>query len=203
MFTKLLLPLALLSTALASDPVAPASFVVEFTTDVHLGNATITINCTRAAAPLGADRFYALVKDGFYNEAAFFRVVPKFVVQFGIAGTFKENEKWSQPIKDDPVLKSNVQGSLVFAAAGPNTRTTEVFINYVDNKNLDNHFAPFGMVTSGMETAVKIFNPTPGDSGGIDQGDYTNKGNKWLRKMYPKANFIKKAVIKSETISSL
>ena len=134
--------------------------------------------------------------DKFYDEAAFFRVVPGFVVQFGIAGDPAETQKWSTPIKDDPVVASNTVGTIVYATAGPNTRTGQLFINYANNTSLDHQgFAPFGVVVSGMETAVKIFNPTPGSSGGIDQGQYTSKGNAWLKGKYPKANFITKATI--------
>ena len=129
--------------------------------------------------------------------------VPNFVVQFGIAGTPAENQKWSTPIKDDPVVGSNTAGTIVYATAGPNTRTSQLFINYQDNKGLDAQgFAPFGKVVSGMDTAKLIFNPTPGSSGGIDQGQYTSKGNAWLKAQYPKANFITKATIGSDQLNA-
>lgn len=114
----------------------------------------ILLEVTRAWAPLGVDRFYALLQDGFYNEAAFFRVVPGFVLQFGIASTPEANERWSTPIQDDPVVESNLRGTITYATAGPNTRTTQLFINYVDNPNLDPQgFAPFGRVVAGLDVA--------------------------------------------------
>jgi cyclophilin family peptidyl-prolyl cis-trans isomerase len=139
-----------------------------------------------------------LIQDNFYDAAAFFRVVPDFVVQFGIAGTPAENKKWTTPIKDDPVLKSNLKGTIVYATAGPNTRTSQLFINFKDNGGLDAQgFAPFGKVLSGMATVVAIHNPTPGQSGGVDQGAYTEKGNTWIKKTYPSINFITKATTAS------
>ena len=144
------------------------------------------------------DRFHALVKDGFYNNAAFFRVVPKFVAQFGIAGSPAENTKWNQTIQDDPVLGSNRVGTVTFATSGPNTRTTQLFINTADNARLDKMgFAPFATLDDGLDIVTNIDDPTPGDSNGIDQDQYATKGNKWLKKEYPKANFILSATIKS------
>jgi cyclophilin family peptidyl-prolyl cis-trans isomerase len=122
--------------------------------------------------------------------------VPDFVVQFGISGDPATNKKWETPIKDDKVIQSNVAGTIVYATAGPNTRTTQLFINYIDNSRLDSMgFSPFGTVISGMETAKKIFNPTPGNTGGVDQGEYTSKGNDWIKAKYPKINFITNATI--------
>jgi peptidyl-prolyl cis-trans isomerase A (cyclophilin A) len=156
----------------------------------------IVVNITRAWAPLGADHIHELVTAKYFDDLAFFRVVPDFVVQFGISGDPDTNKKWSSPIKDDPVLQSNKQGTLVFATAGPNTRTTQLFINYKDNGGLDAQgFAPFGVIDSGFETATKVFNPTPGNSGGIDQDEYTTLGNAWLKPKYPKANFITKTTV--------
>ena len=200
MFSSLI-TILLISVASAADPRAPESFQVEFETDVP-GN--MILNITRKSAPLGVDRFYALVNDRFFDQAAFFRVVPNFVVQFGIAGKPSENVKWDQVIPDDPVIESNVLGSLTFATAGADTRTTELFINLKDNTNLDSQgFAPFGKVVSGMDVAQKIYNPTPGNSGGIDQGQYTNQGNAWLKKKYPKTNFITSAKVVNSTVGSL
>jgi peptidyl-prolyl cis-trans isomerase A (cyclophilin A) len=117
-------------------------FVVDFVTDVP---GTFTVTVTRANAPLGADHFRKLVEDKFYDAAAFFRVVPGFVVQFGIAGIPAENAKWKVPFLDDPVVASNTAATIVYATAGKNTRTTQLFVNYGDNKRLDAMgFAPFG-----------------------------------------------------------
>jgi cyclophilin family peptidyl-prolyl cis-trans isomerase len=130
----------------------------------------------RSWAPLGADRFYALINAGFFNNSAFFRVVPGFVVQFGISGSKAENQKWlHSSILDDPVKMSNTPGTLVYADAGKNTRSTQLFINYGDNSRLDAMgFAPFGKVvgTGGMAVANKIHNPTPGGSMGEFQSSF-------------------------------
>lgn len=189
-------------SVLAGDPKAPDTFLVTLRTTVvgengvsEAGNS-IVIKVIRAWAPLGADHFHALVMDDFYTEAAFFRVVPNFVVQFGIAGIPAMNKKWETPIKDDPVLQSNKAKTLVYATAGPNTRTSQLFINYKDNTNLDSQgFAPFGEIVSGFEYAQEIFNPTPGSSDGVDQGQYEAKGNDWIKKQYPKVDFIVNATI--------
>ena len=117
-------------------------FVVDFVTDVP---GTFTVKVTHANAPLGADHFRKLVEDKFYDAAAFFRVVPGFVVQFGIAGIPAENKKWKKMIRDDPVVASNTAATIVYATSGPDTRTTQLFVNYGDNKRLDAMgFAPFG-----------------------------------------------------------
>lgn len=128
------------------------------------------MNVTRSWAPLGVDHFYALLNDNFYNEAAFFRVVGGFVLQFGIAGEPKENVKWAAAIPDDPVTHSNLQHTMSYATAGPNTRTTQLFINYADNTDLDKQgFAPFAQITSGANYIDQVHDPTPGDSDGVDQ----------------------------------
>jgi hypothetical protein len=125
--------------------------------------------------------------------------VPDFVVQFGISGDPSTNEKWATPIQDDPVAHSNLPGTITYATAGPDTRTTQLFINYINNSRLDElGFAPFGTVVSGMETALQIFNPTPGDSGGVNQTTFKAFGNGWIRQHYPKINFLTKATIVSE-----
>jgi len=181
------LALAALVTACAAK--APSSFLVTFKTDVP---GDVVINVTRAWAPLGADHFYEMVQSGFYSTpAAFFRVVPKFVVQFGISGTPATNQKWKANIKDDPVVQSNKAGTITYADAGPNTRTTQLFVNYVDNARLDGMgFSPFGNVVSGMDVLEKLNNPTPGSSGGVDQGSYEQQGQEWIKKEYPKINSI-------------
>jgi peptidyl-prolyl cis-trans isomerase A (cyclophilin A) len=110
-------------------------------------------------APLGADRFYNLVRYGYFTNAAFFRVVPGFVVQFGLSADPALNKVWkTATIQDDPVVQSNKRGFLVFATAGPNTRTTQLFINFGDNSRLDRSgFAPFGSVVEGMDVVDKIY----------------------------------------------
>jgi peptidyl-prolyl cis-trans isomerase A (cyclophilin A) len=153
------------------DPVSPDFYTIQWNTDVLIQGVVappIIVNITRAWAPLGSDRFYSLMRDGFYNNATFFRVVEDFVTQFGIAAIPAESSKWNTTIPDDPVLVSNLQWTMSYATAGPDTRTTQLFINTVDNARLDAYgFAPFAVVVSGFETVLSILNPTPDDSNGI------------------------------------
>jgi peptidyl-prolyl cis-trans isomerase A (cyclophilin A) len=180
---------------LGGDPRAPDHFTVQFIPSFS-PSTPIVLNVTRAWAPIGVDHFYALLNDHFYDMAAFFRVVPNFVVQFGIAGVPAENNKWSTAIKDDPVVASNVQWTVSYATAGPNTRTTQIFINLVDNSFLDaDGFAPFATVIKGMDVVNKIYNPTPGDQNGVDQDKYMAYGNSWITKNYPLIDFSVKTVI--------
>ena len=114
-------------------------------------------------------------------------------VQYGIAADPAETAKWDTTIPDDPVLKSNAQWTVTYATAGPDTRTTQLFINYVNNDQLDDQgFAPFAVVTSGFETALAIVNPTPDSSNGINQMAYTKGGNDWLLSKYPNITLISK-----------
>merc|ERR1711899_574205 len=160
---------------------APNLFTVHFLTDIS--ETPISIQVNRTLAPLGSDRFYQLVQDGFYNQSALFRVVPGFVLQFGISGNSSLNDKWlHSEIKDDPVVGSNTRGTISYATDGPGTRTSQVFINYGNNSRLDAlGFAPFGEVINGLEVAEAAFNPTPGVRLGIDQDNYEANGNKWIR----------------------
>jgi peptidyl-prolyl cis-trans isomerase A (cyclophilin A) len=177
-----------------SDVKAPEKYQVSFLTNVQINGFAanpIVLEVIRAWAPLGADRFYSLVKDGYYNVAAFFRVVPNFVLQFGIAAEPAETSKWDTIIHDDPVIVSNTNWTVSYATAGPETRTTQLFINYIDNSRLDDMgFAPFAKVISGWETALQVVNPTPGDSDGVDQDEYTALGNDWILQKYPTISMI-------------
>mgnify|MGYP001082132729 CR=1 FL=1 len=181
------------------DPVGPDTSCITFYTDVTpVDDGAILIDVKRSLSPFGADRLYALIQDQFFSAngkpAAFFRVVPNFVVQFGISGEPNENLKWNGTIPDDPVMTSNTVGTLTFATAGPNTRTTQLFINYANNTFLDSQgFSPFGTVVKGMANAVNIFNPTPGSSDGVDQDAYAANGAEWIEKTYPGINSITKA----------
>ena len=109
------------------------------------------------------------------------------------------NKKWNETLKDDPVIASNIAGTISYATAGPDTRTTQLFINLADNARLDKMgFAPFGAVVSGMDVVSRIFNPTPNSSSGVDQGMYETKGNAWIRRKYPQINFITKAEVETQ-----
>lgn len=134
---------------------APNTYLVNFETTQ--GNFVIQVN--RDWAPLGADRFYNLVNNGYYTDCSFFRVIPGFMVQFGINGNPEINKVWRETnIKDDPVRESNLRGYITFATSGPNSRTSQVFINYANNSRLDSMgFAPFGKVIEGMNVVDKIF----------------------------------------------
>lgn len=171
---------------------APPEFTVKFTTTA----GDFDVHVTRAWAPLGADRFYNLVKHGYFTNAAFFRVVPGFVVQFGLSANPNVNKAWEDAkISDDPVTQSNHPGYLTFATSGPNTRTTQLFINLGDNPRLDGMgFAPFGQITEGMDTVQKIYSAYGEQP---EQGEITEKGKAYLDKNFPKLDHIVSAVITS------
>jgi peptidyl-prolyl cis-trans isomerase A (cyclophilin A) len=169
---------------------APAVFKTELSTTA----GDIVVEVHRDWAPLGADRFYNLVRNGYFTNAAFFRVVPGFVVQFGLSADPAVNKVWdAAKIQDDPVVQSNKRGNLVFATAGPNTRTTQLFINYADNARLDGMgFAPFGTVIDGMDVVDKIY---PGYRESPRQDLITNQGDAYLKTNFPKIDKIKLARI--------
>jgi peptidyl-prolyl cis-trans isomerase A (cyclophilin A) len=184
-----------------SDPAslnekAPAVYQAKF--DTSKGSFVIEVH--RDWAPNGADRFYNLVKNGFYNDVRFFRVLDGFMAQFGINGNPSLSAVWRNAnIKDDPVKQSNTRGTVTFATAGPNTRTTQVFINFGDNAGLDGQgFSPFGKVVSGMDVVDALYGgygegPPRGD--GPDQGRVQAQGNAYLEKAFPKLDYVKTATI--------
>ena len=184
---------ALLDPGLA-NATAPEKFKVRFATT----KGDLVVEVTRAWAPKGADRFYNLVKAGFYDDVAFFRVIKGFMVQFGIHGDPKVSAKWRQAsIQDDKVTKSNQKGFVSYAMAGPNTRTTQLFINFGDNSGLDRQgFSPFGRVSEGMDVVDAIY-------GGYGEGAPSGKGprqdlaqtqgNTYFRKSFPELDYIKTA----------
>ena len=171
---------------------APETFDVEFTTTK--GNFAVRV--TRAWAPLGADRFYNLAKNNFFDGAAFFRIVPNFIVQFGLGADPAVNRVWrSANIKDDPVTQSNKPGTVTFATAGPNTRTTQLFINFGDNAFLDRQgFSPFGTVTQGMDVVKNLYS---GYGEKPDQGAITTQGKAYLDKNFPNLDLIRSTKIVS------
>ena len=185
-----------LSNPAALTEQAPASYKVKF--DTTKGAFVIQVN--RAWAPNGADRFYNLVKNGFYDNVRFFRVISGFMVQFGINGDPSISARWREAnIPDDPVKQSNKRGMITFATAGPNTRTTQAFINFGDNSQLDGMgFAPFGQVVSGMNV-VDAINAEYGEGAprgrGPEQGRLQMEGNAYLAKSFPRMDYVKKATI--------
>ena len=176
---------------------APATFNVNF--DTSAGPFVITVH--RDWAPNGADRFYNLVKNGFYNEARFFRAIQGFMVQFGIHGDPAVSKVWRNArLPVDKVTQSNTRGRITYAMGGsPDTRTTQVFINFRNNSNLDGMgFAPFGEVTSGMDVVDKIhtgYGEGAPRGSGPDQGRVQAEGNAYLMKSFPKLDYIKSATI--------
>lgn len=176
---------------------APDTYNVKFDTSV----GEFVVKVTRAWAPNGADRFFNLVKNGFYDEARFFRAVPNFMVQFGLNANPNVSKVWqSARIPPDKVTQSNKKGFITFAmGASPDTRTTQVFINFRNNTNLDGMgFAPFGEVASGIEVVDKIYTGYGEGAprgGGPPQGRVAAEGNAYLIKSFPKMDYIKTATI--------
>jgi peptidyl-prolyl cis-trans isomerase A (cyclophilin A) len=179
-------PPALLHPA-ALKAKAPAVYTVAFTTTK--GRFDVTVH--RAWAPRGADRFYNLVRARFFDGVEFFRVVKGFVVQFGISGYPSVSSAWQNAnIPDDPVKASNVRGTITFADAGPNTRTTQVFVNLASNTSLDAQgFAPFGKVTKGMSAVDKLY-AGYGDQPTNTQPQIAAQGNAFLEKQFPKLDSV-------------
>ena len=185
-----------LSNPAALTEQAPATYKVRFETS----KGSFVIQVHRSWAPHGADRFYNLVKHGFFDNDRFFRVISGFMVQFGINGDPAISAKWrGANIPDDRVTQSNKRGTISFATAGPNTRTTQVFINFADNSNLDRMgFAPFGKVVSGMKVVDALYagyGEGAPNGNGPDQGRLQAQGNAYLAKSFPRMDYIKKATI--------
>lgn len=204
-FLPLLLGTALAASALAAPPrkspakkasppkAAPVQAPDAYRVTLDTSKGPVVIDVTREWSPLGADRFYQLVKSGYYDGARFFRIVPGFVVQIGLAGDPAVTKKWSQPITDEPVKQSNTRGYVSFAMSGKNSRTTQIFVNLGDNARLDAMgFAPFGLVTAGMEN-VDLLNSEYGES--PDQPRIEEEGNAYLQKEFPNLDFIRHASV--------
>jgi peptidyl-prolyl cis-trans isomerase A (cyclophilin A) len=193
---RLVIAILLLLQACSSTP---SQFKVLFSTS----KGDFTVNVHRDWSPKGAARFYELVKNGFYNDVRFFRVIrsPRpFMAQFGISGDPAVTAKWTNAnIEDDPVKEHNTRGRITFATAGPNTRTTQLFINYDDNSRLDAQgFSPFGEVVSGMDVVDQLYADygEGAPSGmGPDQDRIEKEGNTYLNKDFPKLDYIKSARI--------
>jgi peptidyl-prolyl cis-trans isomerase A (cyclophilin A) len=170
---------------------APDVFKAQFTTT----KGDFVVEVHRDWAPLGADRFYNLVKNGFFTNAAFFRVIPGFMVQFGLSANPAVNKAWeSANLKDDPVKESNKRGMVTFAKTSlPNSRGTQLYINFGDNAGLDPQgFAPFGTVTEGMEVVDMIYSAYRERP---DQQRITEEGDAYLVKNFPMIDKIKLAKI--------
>jgi peptidyl-prolyl cis-trans isomerase A (cyclophilin A) len=178
---------------------APETFLAKFTTS----KGDFTVQVTRAWAPRGADRFYTLGRAGFFTDVTFFRVLrtPRpFMAQFGVSPRPDVAKAWeSAKLPDDKTTQSNTRGRITFATAGPNTRTTQVFINYGDNSFLDNQgFAPFGEVIEGMEVVDSLYadyGEGAPSGNGPDQGKLTSQGKAYTDRYFPKLDKIVSAKI--------
>ncbi|MBI1321078.1 MAG: hypothetical protein GC168_19310 [Candidatus Hydrogenedens sp.] len=169
---------------------APDEFKVKF--ECSMGDFVLEIH--KKWAPLGVERFYQILREGIYDDARFFRVVPDFVVQWGIPGDPALAAQWRDAtIKDDPVIETNAPGTISFATSGVNSRTTQVFINFGDNANLDAMgFAPFGKVVEGMEN-VRAITPQYGQQ--PNQTMIQAKGNEYLKESFPNLDYIKRVTL--------
>ncbi len=159
---------------------------------VETTKGPFVLEIDRAWAPRGADRFYELVRAHYFDDSRFTRVVPNFIVQFGIAGDSATNARWSTAtFPDDPVTHSNTLGTIAFAMRGPNDRTTQLFISVVDNSRLDAQgFSPIGRVVSGMDVVTSIYSGYGESSGGGvragKQGPLINGGNAYVDREFPR-----------------
>ncbi|MEM6332957.1 MAG: peptidylprolyl isomerase [Planctomycetota bacterium] len=179
-----------------NDPALNENAPETSTITVKTTRGDVTIELYRAWAPKGVDRFYNLASAGYFNDAAFFRIVPDFIVQFGIhadpevAGTWREAR-----FPDDPVTQTNARGTLTFATAGPNTRTTQMFINLKDNAFLDGQgFSPIGKVIEGMDVVESLY---AGYGERPDQGQIQMRGNAYLDEQFPKLDKIESTTVQA------
>ena len=172
---------------------APDSFRATFETS----RGPFVVEIKRAWAPKGADRFYELARSHFFDENRFFRVVPEFVAQFGLSNDLKLNEKWDKPIADDSVRESNLRGTLTFATQGPGSRTHQLFFNLKDNARLDKMgFAPIGRVVDGMQVVDSLYS---GYGDEPNQRMIQSLGESYLRRNFPKLDYIKKVRVQGDT----
>ncbi len=171
---------------------APDTYRARFQTS----KGDFVIEVQRAWSPHGADRFYNLVKNGFYDDVRFFRVISGFMAQFGISGDPNLSAQWrTASILDDPVVESNTRGRVSFAMTGrPNSRTTQIFINFGDNSNLDTSgFAPFGDVVEGMDVVDQLhagYGEGAPRGAGPDQGMIQQRGNDYLEADFPDLDYV-------------
>lgn len=176
-----------------------------FEARVQTTKGEFVLEVERSWAPIGADRFYNLIRAGYYDDSRFTRVVPKWIAQFGIAGDPEVAALWgNRPIPDDPVTHSNVRGTFGFAMTGPGERTTQIFISLRDNSNEDAQgFAPLGRVISGMDVVDSLYSGYGESSGGgvraRRQAPLWSGGNRYVDQMYPKLDhLIRIAILKTQ-----
>ena len=173
----------------------------EYTVRLHTTKGQLDIEVTKALAPKGADRFYNLVKIGYYTDVAFFRVIPGFMAQVGISGKPTLNRIWREArISDDPVRGSNTRGTVTFATSGPNSRTTQFFINFKNNARLDGMgFAPFGKLRAASLAVLDGLHGGYGEGAPRGRGPHQRRiqqeGNTYLKASFPQLDYIKSAEI--------
>jgi peptidyl-prolyl cis-trans isomerase A (cyclophilin A) len=178
---------------------APDTFRARFETN----EGDFVIQVVKAWAPIGANRFYTLVRRGYYDQARFYRAIQGFMVQFGMNADPNVTNAWRQaPLQDDPVVQSNARGYVSFATGGPNTRTTQLFINLVDNFRLDDSgFSPFGRVVDGMDVVERLYTgygEGAPNGRGPSQGQILAEGNVYLQRDFPDLDYIERATIEGE-----
>ena len=204
-FIFILFQIALTGQVLPDSAILKSSAPERFKVLFETSKGSFTIEVIRAWSPLGADRFFRLVKTGFYNNNAIFRVQKEYVIQFGISDNKEVNEFWDKhPIHDEPIKASNVKGSVSFARDGAETRTAQLFINMKDNLKLDTvnynglrGFPPIGRVISNFET-IESFNAEYGFEPANHQDSIMLKGNEYLKRMFPDLDYIHRAFIINE-----
>ena len=184
-------------TAQMTSERAPDTVRVRFETS----KGPFVVEAYRAWAPNGVDQFYQLAKSGYFDGDRFFRVISGFMVQFGVNGDPAVNDAWKErTLQDDPVAHTNERGAVTFAAKGsPNSRSTQLFINYRDNSNLDGDgFAPIGRVTEGMAVVDSLYSgygEGAPEGNGPDQLRAQAQGNAYLQASFPKLDYITKATL--------
>lgn len=187
--------------AATPEPAAPATAPAMFQVRFETNEGDFVVEIDRSLAPNGADRFYQLVSQGFYTDVRFFRVIPGFMAQFGINGDPATTMRWNgNTIQDDPVRGSNTRGTITFAMTGqPNSRGTQLFINLVDNVNLDAmRFAPIGRVVEGMDVVDRLYSGYGEGAprgNGPDQAQIRSQGNAYLTQNFPQLDYIERATI--------
>jgi cyclophilin family peptidyl-prolyl cis-trans isomerase len=191
-----LLLAALVATSACSERSAPPPVVDPTPDSFHVALATskgdVVVAVYRSWSPHGADRFYRLVSEGFFDDQRFFRVIPQYIAQFGASADPKKNDRWDDDkIPDDPRTQTNARGTLSFAAEAPNTRSHQLFFNLKDNPKLDPQgFVPIGRVVAGMSVLDSLYD---------DYGDtpkyrlVATLGNEYLHRMFPRMDYIKSA----------
>ena len=180
----------------SANEAAPATFRARFVTT----KGDIVIEANRQWSPIGVDRFYNLVKRGYYDNVAFFRPLKGFIVQLGVSGSSVVNSKWRTAfIKDDPVMQTAKRGTVTFAHAGANTRNTQFFINMADNAALDKqNFVTFGEVVQGMDVVEKLhmdYGDGPPAGKGPNQFRLLDEGNVYLEREFPLIDYVRMATV--------